>query len=994
MTPAHSGDDANMAVGATPAASRPESLTGAETTPPPPGGSRAAHPRSSGDMPEGGPLPLGQAFGPRYRITRLLGVGGMGAVYEAWDAELGVSVAIKVIRPETTADAVAAAVVEQRFKRELLLAREVTHKNVVRIHDLGEIDGVKYITMSYVDGENLAGVLRARGTLPIKEALAITRQIAAGLRAAHEAGIVHRDLKPANVMIDGGGHALIMDFGIARLESAGAPLDSVVTPAKRSDALARRLSGYTMDGAVVGTLDYMAPEQARGQALDHRADIYAFGLILRDMLVGPRPGGDPMGALRDRMEKGLPALRSIDASIPDTLEQIASRCLQVDPGARYQTTAELCAVLDRLDDDGQRMPEPRRLTWRLAVAGLLVVSAVTSGVVWLTRPAPPPPQHEPFAVLVSDFVNKTGDPVFDGVLEQPLGIGIEASSFIVSFPRRDALRAARRIKPGATGIDEQAARLIAQREAIKLVLAGSIERAGSGFEVSVRVLDPVPGKQLARLSARAAGKADVLRAVGTVAARTRGVLGDTVTETEGAAARETFTAASIEAANSYAAAQALANVNKDEDAIVAYKRAIELDPNFGRAYSGWAASAIKLGRKDEADQMYQKALALVDRMTEREKYRTFGAYYLNVAGNYEKAIENFEALVRKFPSDGAGHNNLAIAYFGTLNFTKALEEGRHVLGIYPNSPLYRSNYALYAMYAGDFATAATEGRKMADTGDFLAYLPVAMAALAENNVADAAKAWEEARATGTQGVSLASIGLADMALAQWRGREAAAVLQQGLAVDLGDKNQMGAAAKEVAMAEAQWQQGRRKEALAAVARALKGSRDLYVIVPAARVLLDAGQTAEVETLAEELGRRLQTRDQACADLLKAQLALTRGQPAEALNMVREALKHADLWLIRFTLGVAYVQAGAFAEALTELELCEKRRGETTALFLNDLPTYRFAVPLSYWLGRAQEGLGMREAANRSYQAYLAFRPESSGDSLAKDAQKRRLATGS
>jgi serine/threonine-protein kinase len=167
----------------------------------------------------GSPLAPGQTFGPRYRVTNLPGVGGMGAVYRAWDAELGVDVAVKVIRPEATADPITGALLELRFKGELLLAREVTHKNVVRIHDLGEISGIKYITMSYVDGENLLAILRRRGKLPVRRALAVTRQIASGLQAAHEAGVVHRDLKPANVMIDRSGHALIMDFGIARLES-------------------------------------------------------------------------------------------------------------------------------------------------------------------------------------------------------------------------------------------------------------------------------------------------------------------------------------------------------------------------------------------------------------------------------------------------------------------------------------------------------------------------------------------------------------------------------------------------------------------------------------------------------------------------------------------------------------------------------------------------------------------------------------------------------
>ncbi len=250
-------------VGSTDAPTRGVSLTSAPTVDATAaetllGGAQPGFPEASG------PLKVGQSFGPRYHIIKLLGAGGMGAVYKARDAELNVDVALKVIRGDRRSVSPNA---EKQFKNELLLARQVTHKHVVRIHDLGEIDGIKYITMPYIEGQELAVLLRREGKLPVARALHFARQIASGLEAAHEAGVVHRDLKPANIMIGGAGddaQALIMDFGIS---------------ASTSDAAS---------GTVSGTLEYMAPEQGRGEAVDARADIYAFGLILYEMLTGPR----------------------------------------------------------------------------------------------------------------------------------------------------------------------------------------------------------------------------------------------------------------------------------------------------------------------------------------------------------------------------------------------------------------------------------------------------------------------------------------------------------------------------------------------------------------------------------------------------------------------------------------------------------------------------------------------------------------------------------
>src|SRR5438067_1261743 len=367
-----------------------------------------------------GPLAAGAPFGSRYRILRELGSGGMGVVYQAWDAELGVAVALKVIRPEVSADPFAAREVERRFKRELLLARQVTHKHVVRIHDLGEVDGIKYLTMPFVEGRDLAHVLHDRGHLPVAEVVRLAQQIAAGLQAAHDAGVVHRDLKPENVMIDQDGNALIMDFGISRSVSAG--------PAT-----------MTMAGAVLGTLEYMAPEQARGGAIDHRVDIYAFGLMLYDMLAGRHRVSSSERALLEmmgRMHEAPAALRSVRPDVPDGLERVIGKSLEPEAGNRYLTTAALVADLEALDADGNARAAPAvagprpRGTWVTTAIAVIAIGAAAAS--WWTgrgRTAAPASARPTVSVLIADFQNPTGESVFQGSLEQALAISLEGAPF-------------------------------------------------------------------------------------------------------------------------------------------------------------------------------------------------------------------------------------------------------------------------------------------------------------------------------------------------------------------------------------------------------------------------------------------------------------------------------------------------------------------------------------------------------------------------------------
>jgi tetratricopeptide (TPR) repeat protein len=884
-------------------------------------------------------LQPGQKFTNRYTILKLLGSGGMGEVYQAWDEVLSAAVALKIIRPQLAADPFGLQQLEERFKRELRLARQVTHTNVVRIHDLGEVGEIKYLTMQYVQGADLSHVLSRQGRLSIERSLSIARQVAEGLAAVHSAGIVHRDLKPANIILDADDRAILTDFGIARAVNA--------------------TTVNTMPGSLVGTLDYMAPEQVRGEVADQRSDIYALGLILYELLAGGRPrskseGG--LGSLLERLEKGPPPLSTVVPEIPVDTERLVSRCLSADPTERYQTLAELIVDLDRIGPDGRARPVVQRRSNRrgvlLALAGAVAAGlTIAAGTWWIAgrhnAAVAPPVAHEPISVLIADFKNDARDPVFEGSLEQALGVAMEGASFITAFPRSSAARSGAKL-------DESAARLVAIKEGVRIVLAGNIARAGEGYTLRARALNPSGGEVLNEASVSAGGKADVLQAVGRLAAAMRRSLGDTVPEDQLKA--ETFSAASLKAVQLYTVAQALSTDRKNDEAIKYYRQAVEEDPKFGRAYAGWAAAAIDSGRREEAKEMWDKALALIDGMTEREKYRTLGAYYLAVAHNYQQAIENYRTLVTRYPADLAGHNNLAVAYFSTLQFTEALAEGRKAIDLYPKSLKFRGNYALYAMYASDFKAAADSARAIVhETPTYvLAYLPLAMEALAAGKIPDARATYEKVGVVDAEGASLAAIGLADIALYERRHADAVAILVPAIEVDLREKNTVNAEAKTIALAEAYRGLGRTAAAVKAIDDALALSHEDTTVVPSARVLMQLGQEARADVLIRELANRLQPQSRAYAKILEAERAIARGRAGEAMDALTASKNLADLWLGHFVSGVAYETFGHRVEARGEFEQCMRRQGEATAVFLDDIPTFRYAAPLREWLQRTRE----------------------------------------
>ena len=426
-----------------------------------------------------------------------------------------------------------------------------------------------------------------------------------------------------------------------------------------------------MAGMIVGTIEYMAPEQAKAQPVDHRADIYAFGLILYDMLLGRKRALRAQSALEELQARTVaspPPVRTIDPEVPEDVDRIVRRCIQPDAPARYATTGELVADLEALDENGHPLPIVRRLTRRLVTGVAGVFLALLGLTWWLARGPAPVVERPPVSILIADIENRTGDSGFDGAIEQALSLGLEGASFIVAYSRTAAADVARRMDlPG--GLDEKTARLVSRREDIDFILAGTIAAEGSGYRLTARALDPTAdpatSEPIATATANARTKAEVLPAVASLASTIRAELGDTTEDNARLAEAETFTAGSLEALQAYTRAQALADANKNQDALAAYQETVKLDPNFGRAYAGMGVIYTIFKDEENAKTAYEKAVKLVDRMTEREKYRTLGTYYMSVARNYEKAIENYETLVKLFPADDGGHWNLGLAYLYT-----------------------------------------------------------------------------------------------------------------------------------------------------------------------------------------------------------------------------------------------------------------------------------------------------------------------------------------